>query len=338
MSSKTTTSGACSSSSFRNAQAISSPLVATIRLAQERAHRRRRDRIRRQHRELLHDLHHRPVGDPVSVGQAAAPDDASLDRGERLRHQPRLAHAGVADHRHELAARLRLRALPRLDDLRELRARVRRTATRGCAPARPAPRRAGYAGTGSDFPFSAQRLHRLGHHRLVHERMRRLADQHLARRRRLLEPRRHVHRVPGRQPLLRPGHHLAGVHADPAADAQLRQRVAHLHRRPARPQRVVLVRRGDPEHRHHRVADELLHRPAVRLDDRLHPLEVARQQRPQRLRIGRLPERRRAGDVAEQHRHRLADLARSRRRRERRATRRCRSRRLPGCPARSSRR
>src|SRR5262249_35781309 len=53
---------------------------------------------------------------------------------------------------------------------------------------------------------------------------------------------------------------------------------------------------------------ELLHRPAMRLNDRLHPLEVPRQQRPQRLRIRRLTERGRAGYIAEQHRHRLALL------------------------------
>ena len=43
----------------------------------------------------------------------------------------------------------------------------------------------------------------------------------------------------------------------------------------------------------------------MRLDDPLHPLEVARQQPLQRLRIHRLPERRRADHVAEQHRHDL---------------------------------
>ena len=66
----------------------------------------------------------------------------------------------------------------------------------------------------------------------------------------------------------------------------------------------------DPEHSHHRVADELLHRAAVALDDRLHPLEVAGKQRPDRLRVGRLPERRRADDVAEQDGHDLALLRR----------------------------
>src|SRR5262245_53552053 len=51
-------------------------------------------------------------------------------------------------------------------------------------------------------------------------------------------------------------------------------------------------------------------RPAVRLDDRLHPLEVTGEERPQRLRVRLLSELGRAGQVAEQGRHRLADLAR----------------------------
>src|SRR5262249_7808293 len=77
----------------------------------------------------------------------------------------------------------------------------------------------------------------------------------------------------------------------------------------AGPERVVLVRLRHTEHGHDRVADELLHRSAVRLDDPLHPLEVPGQQRPQRLRIGRLAELGRAGQVAEQHRHRLTLLS-----------------------------
>ena len=170
------------------------------------------------------------------------------------------------------------------------------------------------------LPLQRQRLHRLDHDRPLHERQRRLADQHLARLGRLLQPRRDVDGVTGRQPLLGPRDDLARVDADPAVDPELRERVPHLHRRPARAQRVVLVRRRHAEHRHHRVADELLHRAAVRLDDRLHPLEVARQQRPQRLRVGRLAQRRRTGDVAEQHRDGLADFARDCRRRKPRAT------------------
>jgi hypothetical protein len=45
------------------------------------------------------------------------------------------------------------------------------------------------------------------------------------------------------------------------------------------------------EQRHDRIADELLDRAAVRLDDPLHPLEVPREERTQSLRITRLAER-----------------------------------------------
>ena len=85
--------------------------------------------------------------------------------------------------------------------------------------------------------------------------------------------------------------------------------LAHLDGRPQRAQRVVLVHDRHAEDRHHRIADELLDRAAVALDDLLHLLEVAGQERPQRLRVEPLAQRGRAGDVAEQHRHRLALLA-----------------------------
>jgi len=116
----------------------------------------------------------------------------------------------------------------------------------------------------------------------------------------------------------RAGHHLAGVDADAGLDPELRERVAHLDGGTARAERVVLVHDGHAEHGHHGIADELLHGAAVPLDDALHPLEVAREQRPQRLWVGRVAQRRRPGDVAEEDRHRLPVLAR-RRRRDRRA-------------------
>jgi len=55
-----------------------------------------------------------------------------------------------------------------------------------------------------------------------------------------------------------------------------------------------LVRHWDAEHGHHGVTDEFLDRAAVRLDDPLHPHEVAREQPLQCLRINRLPQCRRA--------------------------------------------
>jgi hypothetical protein len=120
------------------------------------------------------------------------------------------------------------------------------------------------------------------------------------------EPRGDVHCVAGREALLRPGHDLPRVDADASGDAELGEGVAHLDGRAAGAECVVLVRRRHPEDGHHRVADELLHRTAVGLHDSLHPLEVAREQCPQRLRIRRLAERGRSGHVAEDDRDRLA--------------------------------
>ena len=52
--------------------------------------------------------------------------------------------------------------------------------------------------------------------------------------------------------------------------------IAHLDRRPHRAQRVVLVDVRQPEDRHRRVADELLDRAAVALEDRAQLRVVAR--------------------------------------------------------------
>ncbi len=67
-------------------------------------------------------------------------------------------------------------------------------------------------------------------------------------------------------------------------------------------QGVVLVHDGDAEDGHHGVADELLHRAAVRLHDPLHPLEVPGQHDTKTFRVDRLAERGRARQVAEHHR------------------------------------
>src|SRR4029079_2164991 len=69
---------------------------------------------------------------------------------------------------------------------------------------------------------------------------------------------------------------------DAGLDAELGQRVAHLDCGTARTKRIVLTHLRYPEDRHHRVADELLHRAAVRLDDALHPLEVPGEARARR--------------------------------------------------------
>ena len=151
---------------------------------------------------------------------------------------------------------------------------------------------------------------RLDLDRVPHEREGRLTEQHCSRRRSLLQASGDVDRVTGREPLLRPRHHLARHHSDPPLQPQRRERVPHLDRCPHRPQCVVLVHDRHAEDGHHGVADELLDGATVMRDDRLHPIEVAREQRAQPLGIERLAERGRAGEVAEQDGDGLALLVR----------------------------
>ena len=133
MSSKTTTSGrsaAACSSVLRNAQAISSAdVAASVSPSSERIAAAAASSGGQQV-ELLQHLDDRPVGDPLAVGQAAAADDRRLDRARQLRGEPRLADAGIADDRDQLAALLgRTRSHASSQD-RRARAHGRRTAPR----------------------------------------------------------------------------------------------------------------------------------------------------------------------------------------------------------------
>ncbi len=138
----------------------------------------------------------------------------------------------------------------------------------------------------------------------------------------LLEPGRGVDRVAGRERAAgtrRPGHDRPGVDAgaDLQADAEARaqllrqrgDRLVEVVGGPHRAQGVVLAHLGHPEHREHRVADELLDGPAVALDRRPGHREVATHHRAVGLRVELLAQRGRAGHVGEQQGHRLADLA-----------------------------
>ncbi len=129
--------------------------------------------------------------------------------------------------------------------------------------------------------MSDERLDGLDLDRVAHEQPGLGADERLARRRGLLEASGDVDRVAGDERLtLAADDDLARVDADPRLEPVLRDRRAHLRRSADRAQRVVLVRDGDPEDRHDRVADELLDRPAVPLDDRAQVLEVPAHPRP----------------------------------------------------------
>ena len=135
--------------------------------------------------------------------------------------------------------------------------------------------------------------------------LRRLADEHGAGRRDGLEPARGVHEVARDHALVRRADRdrgLAGQDAGPGLDrrAEGAHRVDELEAGPDGPLGVVLVRGGRAPDRHDRVADELLDRPAVALDDVAGELEVAAQELAGLLRVAALGERREADEVGEQ--------------------------------------
>ena len=137
----------------------------------------------------------------------------------------------------------------------------------------------------------------------------RLPDENAVDRRRRLQPSSRVDDIARRHPLarLRPraeiDQRLTRVHGDPHLHALLLARpVPDRERRPHRPLRIVLVRDRRPEQRHHRIADELLHRAAEPLQLRTQPLVVRAQDRLHVLRVELLGTRGEPDQVGEQHR------------------------------------
>jgi len=118
-----------------------------------------------------------------------------------------------------------------------------------------------------------------------------LAHQHLAAQAERLDARSEVHLVADHRVLVvdvraeEPGHHLAGIDADPheklgqplhpVGAVQLVHRALHLHRAGDRAVRVVGMRDRRAEEPHDRVAHELVDHAAVGVDDAAHPREVA---------------------------------------------------------------
>ena len=102
----------------------------------------------------------------------------------------------------------------------------------------------------------------------------------------------------------RPDDDLARLDADPEREHAVEvgsEPALHRERRVQRPLGVVLVRLGNAEDRHHRVARELLDRAAGAADLVRHRVVEPLQQRPRALRVLLFPERRRADEVGEEH-------------------------------------
>ena len=274
--------------------------------------------------QLAHDLADRPVGDALPVGEACAADDPGpcSDTRDELRHETRLAHARLADDRHQPALRCRENGpeLP-LEQLELLRSAGERRPDPPHDRPEVADLEQAVGGHGLRLSLRAERLHGLGPHRVADETVRRLAEQHLAGPCGLLQPRGDVDRIAchERLPVGRvAGHDLAGVDTDPERDpraepplellVQGREPRLHLERGAARAQGVVLVCLGHAEHGQHGVADELLDGAPVTLERPSHLVEVREHQAPNRLRVDPLAHRRRAREIAEDERRELPPL------------------------------
>ena len=293
----------------------------------------------------LDDLSQRPVRDALAVGEAAAlaPHDEvgpGVDVCAQLGAHAALAHAGLADDRHQLAGPLLRAALERADQQRllELAAHERGRVRARDVGAEP--------GAGGERAPDRQRLglalDRRRRQLLVVEDPLRLPEGVLGHRdpvhrRGSLQSRRGVDDVPGDDPLALLGaraerdDRLAG--RDPHADlereigiggVEVPDRVQDAQRRAHGALRVVLVCHGRAEHGHHGVADELLHRAAVALDLAPEQRVVRPDACPHVLGIRTRRGLREPDEIAEEHADDLALLLDRRRRgcRQRRAAER----------------
>ena len=135
-----------------------------------------------------------------------------------------------------------------------------------------------------------------------------------------LQSRRDVDRIAGNQPLAavarRAGNDLAGVDSDPHPQRQpmprlellveLLQPLHHLHGRAQSALGVVLAHGRHSEDGHHRVADELFHGAAPRVDGAGHGREVRVEHRAQTLRIEAIGQRGRTHGVGEKDSYELS--------------------------------
>ena len=165
------------------------------------------------------------------VGRALAAADrrrlvAASSAVRQLAQQPRLADAGLADHRDQVRAALALDPLDQRDSSSPASSSrpisgVSAAHARRALRARRASPVASQAGTGSSLPFSVERLEPLVGDRLAGGAVGALADGDAARPPGGLQPRGDVDGVAHHRVAVADGarHHLAGVDPDPQREA-----------------------------------------------------------------------------------------------------------------------
>ena len=132
-----------------------------------------------------------------------------------------------------------------------------------------------------------------------------LVGQDVARAGRRLQPRRSVHHVARHHSLVGRAdadRRFAGDDTGPRVEvvAEGADRVDHLEARPNSTLRVILVRDRCPPHRHHRIADELLDRPAVARDRLAGGLEIPALQGTHLLGVAPVGEAREPDQIGEE--------------------------------------
>jgi len=254
-----------------------------------------------------------------SAGRVAARAEhrrALRDAAAELVDEPRLAEAGRPEQHDESRAG---RGDGRVVHRSESAQLVVPAHERGRVRARGAVERGdAVGGHGAGAAAQRERAERRERHERSDEPLGRLADEHVAVVRLLLEPRGDVGRVADHARLVVRHHDLAGVHRHAQADAlrrgdllarELAEGALHADRRADGAQRVVLRDARDAERGEHAIAEQLHDRPAVELHGGRHRAVVAIHEAARGLGLESFVERDRADQVGEDDRH---DLARDR--------------------------
>ena len=277
----------------------------------------------------LQNLAQRPERDPLPVGQAAslAPADelrALVYVAEQLGAQPALATARLADERDQCNRAIARAAIKqalqqRLLHLTPDEQRVARADQVGAETSQRLDR--AVQTDGLALSLDLDRRQRLIHKYSLRLPERLLRDGNAADGRHGLDPSCGIHHVSRNHPfpLLWPRsqrhHRLTRRDTNPHLQPQIRLTLVQLNNRLENPQPcadrplgIVLVGNRSPEHRHHRITDELLDRPPIALELVPEGFVIRAEPSPHILGIDSLRRCGEADEIAEQNGHDLALL------------------------------